>query len=105
MSKPVSGRYVSFAERAQSALLSVRGLGVREIIHDVGFSKKRYRTSKGIALPDVVTYAHLGADFSRGEAVAAAYECVDRHGADPSNAPLFWNRGIGVFWMAAGNVG
>jgi hypothetical protein len=31
MSKPVAGRYLSFAEREEIALLSVQGLGVREI--------------------------------------------------------------------------
>nr|WP_260466777.1 hypothetical protein [Pandoraea apista] len=73
-------------------------------VHDVGFNKKRYWTSKGIVLPETVTYAHLGADYSRGDAIAAAYDCVDQNGADLSNAQLFWNRGIGVFWMATGNV-
>lgn len=72
--------------------------------HDVGFNKKRYWTSRGIVLPELTTYAHLAADSSRGEAVAAAYECVDGNGADFGNAQLFWNRGIGVFWMATGNT-
>ncbi|WP_345891039.1 hypothetical protein [Burkholderia sp. Ax-1724] len=71
---------------------------------DVGFNKKRYWTSRGIVLPELVTYAHLGADSSRGDAVAAAYACVDENGADFGNAQLFWNRGIGVFWMATGNT-
>ena len=31
MSRPVSGRYLSFAEREEIALLSVQGMGVREI--------------------------------------------------------------------------
>ncbi|WP_191623564.1 helix-turn-helix domain-containing protein, partial [Pandoraea fibrosis] len=31
LSKPISGRYLSFAEREEIALLSVQGLGVREI--------------------------------------------------------------------------
>lgn len=31
MSKPISGRYLSFAEREEIALLSVQGVGVREI--------------------------------------------------------------------------
>jgi transposase len=31
MSKPIAGRYLSFAEREEIALLSVQGLGVREI--------------------------------------------------------------------------
>jgi hypothetical protein len=73
-------------------------------VHDVGFNKKRYWTSKGIVLPEVTSYAHLGVESSRGEAVAAAYECVGANGADLSNAQLFWNRGIGVFWMATGNT-
>ncbi|TCK37158.1 hypothetical protein B0G84_6213 [Paraburkholderia sp. BL8N3] len=72
--------------------------------HDVGFNKKRYWTSRGIVLPELVTYAHLGSESGRGEAVAAAYQCVDANGADFSNAQLFWNRGIGVFWMATGNT-
>ncbi|MGQ7936999.1 rolling circle replication-associated protein [Paraburkholderia sp. D1E] len=72
--------------------------------HDVGFNKKRYWTSRGIALPELTTYAHLGAESGRGEAVAAAYECVDANGADFSNVQTFWNRGIGVFWMATGNT-
>ena len=72
--------------------------------NDVGFNKKRYWTSKGIVLPEMTTYAHLGPELGRSDAVAAAYACVDENGADFGNAQLFWNRGIGVFWMATGNT-
>lgn len=73
-------------------------------VHEVGFNKKRYWSSKGIVLPETTTYTHLGTESSRSEAVAAAYACVDENGADFGNAQLFWNRGIGVFWMATGNT-
>lgn len=56
--------------------------------HDAGFNNKRYWTSKGIVLSEVTTYAHLGADSSRGEAAAAAYACVDTSGADFNGAQL-----------------
>ncbi|MBN3830199.1 hypothetical protein G3O00_42700, partial [Burkholderia sp. Ac-20384] len=46
----------------------------------------------------------LGAESSHGEAVAAAYACLDTNGADFGGAQLFWNRGIAVFWMATGNT-
>ncbi|HTH61272.1 MAG TPA: hypothetical protein VL689_14065 [Paraburkholderia sp.] len=69
------------------------------------FNKKRYWTSKGIVLPELTTYAHLGPECGRGDAIGAAYDCVDANGADFGNAQVFWNRGIGVFWMATGNVG
>jgi len=68
------------------------------------FNKKRYWSSKGVVLPETVTNAHLGAESSRGDAVAAAYRCVDENGADFNSAQQFWNRGIGVFWMATGNT-
>lgn len=68
------------------------------------FNKKRYWTSKGIVLPEVTTYAHLGADASVVDAVAAAHECVLTAGATCDGAQFFWNQGIGVFWMATGNV-
>ncbi|APR40336.1 hypothetical protein BTO02_29235 [Paraburkholderia sp. SOS3] len=71
----------------------------------VGFNKKRYWTSKGIVLPEVVPYAHLGVGSVRGEAIQAAYDCVGANGAHFDSAQLFWNRGIGVFWMATGNTG
>ncbi|MBB2931233.1 IS30 family transposase [Paraburkholderia silvatlantica] len=38
MSKPTAGRYLSFAEREEIALLSVQGLGVREIGRRIGRS-------------------------------------------------------------------
>lgn len=73
-------------------------------ISGAGFNKKRYWSSKGVVLPETTTYAHLGAESSAGDAVAAAYRCVDENGADFNSAQLFWNRGIGVFWMATGNT-
>ncbi|SAL38177.1 transposase [Caballeronia concitans] len=36
MSKPIAGRYLSFAEREEIALLSVQGFGVREIARRIG---------------------------------------------------------------------
>lgn len=75
---------------------------------DVGastFNKKRYWTSRGIVLPELTTYVHLGPEAGRGDAIGAAYDCVDANGADFGNAQIFWNRGIGVFWMATGNTG
>jgi len=72
--------------------------------NDIGFNKKRYWSSKGVVLPETTTYAHLGAESGAGDAVAAAYRCVDENGADFNSAQLFWNRGIGVFWMATGNT-
>ncbi|MDQ7981948.1 hypothetical protein QYH69_32510 [Paraburkholderia sp. SARCC-3016] len=68
------------------------------------FNKKRYWTSKGIVLPEVVPYAHLGSECDRGDAIQAAYDCVGANGAHFDSAQLFWNRGIGVFWMATGNT-
>lgn len=38
MSKPIAGRYLSFPEREEIALLSVQGLGVREIARRIGRS-------------------------------------------------------------------
>lgn len=36
MSKPISGRYLSFSEREEIALLHVQGTGVREIARRIG---------------------------------------------------------------------
>ncbi len=38
MSKPISGRYLSFGEREEIALLSAQGFGVREIARRIGRS-------------------------------------------------------------------
>ncbi len=38
MSSPISGRYLSFAEREEIGLLSVQGIGVREIARRIGRS-------------------------------------------------------------------
>ena len=38
MSNPISGRYLSFAEREEIGLLSVQGIGVREIARRIGRS-------------------------------------------------------------------
>lgn len=51
-------------------------------------NKKRYWTSKGIPIPKVQSYAHLGPGY----------------GALCDGAQVFWNQGIGVFWMATGNT-
>lgn len=98
--RKVGGKGRAMRHRIATYIAKYVGKGA----HDAGFNKKRYWTSKGIVLPEVTTYAHLGAECSRGEAVAAAYECVDANGADFDGAQLFWNRGIGVFWMATGNT-
>ncbi|WP_232517877.1 hypothetical protein [Burkholderia ambifaria] len=37
--------------------------------HDAGFNKKRYWTSKGIVLPEVTKYAHLGRNRRRRSAI------------------------------------
>lgn len=50
------------------------------------FNKKRYWTSKGIPVPEVQSYAHLGVD-----AIKAAYDCVLADGADTSTAPVIGN--------------
>jgi len=68
------------------------------------FNKKRYWTSRGIVVPEVVTYAHLGPESRAGDAVAAAFDCVDTGGASLADAQVFWNHGIGVLWMATGNT-
>jgi len=68
------------------------------------FNKKRYWTSKGIVLPETITYAHLGPELRAADAIAAAHECVIANGADCGAAQHFWNGGIGVFWMATGNT-
>ena len=44
------------------------------------FNKKRYWTSRGVALPETTTYAHLGPKFSAKDAVAGAHQCVLEHG-------------------------
>ena len=36
MSKPIAGRYLSFAEREEIALLSIQDIGVREIARRIG---------------------------------------------------------------------
>ena len=38
MSSPISGRYLSFAEREEIGLLSAQGIGVREIARQIGRS-------------------------------------------------------------------
>ncbi|WP_346779022.1 hypothetical protein [Burkholderia sp. Ac-20384] len=98
--RKVGGKGRAMRHRIATYIAKYVGKGA----HDAGFNKKRYWTSKGIVLPEVTAYAHLGAESSRGEAVAAAYACVDANGADFGGAQLFWNRGIAVFWMATGNT-
>lgn len=68
------------------------------------FNKKRYWTSKGIVVPETTTYAHLGAESGAMDAVVAAHRCVLEHGATCDGAQFYWNQGVGVFWMATGNV-
>lgn len=68
------------------------------------FNKKRYWTSRGVVLPETTTYAHLGPECGAMDAVVAAHQCVLENGATCDGAQFFWNQGIGVFWMATGNV-
>ena len=53
-------------------------------------------SSKAVVPPETTTYAHLGAESSAGDAVAATYRYVDENEADFNSAQLFWNRRIGV---------
>ncbi|TKC83430.1 hypothetical protein FAZ69_23345 [Trinickia terrae] len=69
------------------------------------FNKKRYWTSRGIVVPEVTTYAHLGPEYQARDAVVAAHRCVLGNGATCDGAQFYWNQGIGVFWMATGNTG
>lgn len=68
------------------------------------FNKKRYWTSKGIVVPETTTYAHLGSESGAMDAVVAAHRCVLENGATCDGAQFYWNQGVGVFWMATGNV-
>jgi hypothetical protein len=56
------------------------------------FNKKRYWSSKGIPVPEVVSYAHLGPEYGAVDAI------------DTATAQFYWNDGIGTFWMATGNT-
>jgi hypothetical protein len=68
------------------------------------FNKKRYWTSRGIVVPQVEPYKHLGAESGVREAVVAAHECVLSSGGTCDGAQFYWNQGIAVFWMATGNT-
>src|SRR3546814_19635935 len=39
MSNPISGRYLSFAEREENGLLRIKGVGIREIARSLGRSQ------------------------------------------------------------------
>ncbi|WP_240702316.1 rolling circle replication-associated protein [Trinickia terrae] len=73
-------------------------------VDETSFNKKRYWTSKGIPVPEVEPYAHLGRECDAVDAIKSAYDCVLGSGADTSTARFFWNDAIGVFWMATGNT-
>jgi hypothetical protein len=96
----LSGKGRAMRHLIETYLAKYVGKGV----HDVGFNRKRDWTRRGIVLPEVTTYAHLGPECGCDDAIAAAYRCVDDNGADFGNARLFWNGGIGVFWMATGKT-
>lgn len=68
------------------------------------FNKKRYWTSRGIVVPEVEPYVHLGPNRGACEAVIAAHECVFATGGTCEGAQFYWNQGIGVFWLATGNL-
>lgn len=69
------------------------------------FNKKRYWTSRGIAVPEVEPYAHLGPEFSAKDAIIEAHRAVLSAGSSCDGAQFYWNPGIGVFWLATGNCG
>lgn len=55
-------------------------------------------------MPETTTYAHLGSEAGAMDAVVAAHRCVLENGATCDGAQFYWNQGVGVFWMATGNV-
>jgi len=68
------------------------------------FNKERYWTSRGIVVPEVEPYMHLGPESNARAAAVAAHECVLSHGETCVGAQYFWNQGIEVFWIASGNI-
>ncbi len=68
------------------------------------FNKKRYWTSRGIVVPEVEPYVHLGRECSAQQAVIAAHQCILSSGGTCNVAQFYWNQGVGVFWMATGNI-
>ncbi len=69
------------------------------------FNKKRYWTSRGIVVPEVEPYAHLGPGFGAKDAIVEAHRAVLSAGSSCDGAQFYWNQGIGVFWMATGGGG
>jgi hypothetical protein len=72
--------------------------------HASTFNKKRYWTSRGIVMPEVEPYAHLGRGSDAREGVICAHQCVLSNGGTSDGAQFYWNPGIGVFWIATCNV-
>ena len=52
---PLSGRYLSFAEREEIALLHAQQLGVREIARRIGRHPSTFRASSGATRRPVAT--------------------------------------------------
>jgi hypothetical protein len=98
--RKVGGKGRAMRHRIATYIAKYVGKGA----NNVGFNKKRYWSSKGIVMPETTTYAHLGAEASGKDAIVSAYACIRENGGGFDGAQLFWNQGIGVFWIATGNT-
>ncbi|MEX3954726.1 hypothetical protein [Trinickia sp. EG282A] len=62
-------------------------------------NEKRYWTSRGIVVPDVMPIDHLLSD-NAGEAIKVAFDAALKVGCVLDRCQVFWSQGLGCFWLS-----
>ncbi|WP_261527812.1 rolling circle replication-associated protein [Burkholderia multivorans] len=62
-------------------------------------NEKRYWTSRGIAVPEIMPIDHVLSD-SPADALRIAFEAAVRVGATLDRCQTYWNQELGCFWLS-----
>nr|WP_242686112.1 hypothetical protein [Burkholderia pseudomallei] len=62
-------------------------------------NEKRYWTSRGIVVPEVMPIGHILSN-DPAEALKTAFEAALRAGATLDRCQAYWRQELGVFWLS-----
>ncbi|WP_454874790.1 rolling circle replication-associated protein [Paraburkholderia xenovorans] len=84
-------------------LASYIGKYITKEFGEHSLNEKRYWTSKGVAVPERQSIAHLVGD-SPVDAIRTAYRAVEFVGGTFDRCQVFWNEALGCFWLSTREV-
>lgn len=62
-------------------------------------NEKRYWTSRGVVVPEVMPIAHLLAD-NAADAIKLAFDAALKVGSTLDRCQVYWNQELGCFWLS-----